>query len=86
MAWMVRWWQAIVSTLQGDDRALRGWVEPSNAITRAILAAPLTLTVALEQPVAEAAGAAVTPAAKAPAEAEAGPEVRTRRRRSGRAA
>jgi hypothetical protein len=72
MAWMLRWWQAILSTLQGNDRELRGWVEPSNAITRAILAAPRTLTTAVERPAA--------------AEPEAAPDVRTRRRRSSRAA
>lgn len=87
MAWMLRWWQAILSALQGNDRELHGWVEPSNAITRAILTAPLPgAAMAAAQPVSQAAAEPVAPAAEAPLEAETAPAVRTRRRRWSRAA
>ena len=86
MAWMLRWWQALLAKLQSRDADLR-WVEPGNAITRAILsgAVPPLPAARSEAPVAPAGADESTPPPPA-VETEAEPAVPTRRRRAGRAA
>ena len=80
---MFRWLELLVARLPRARGAGDGWVEPSNAITRAILSnsvAPLpavTPTVAVAEEAAEVAPPAVP---------ETRPGRRTRRRRSARAA
>ncbi|PWB43311.1 MAG: hypothetical protein C3F10_11510 [Dehalococcoidia bacterium] len=84
MSWMFRWLSAILSHLpfRGDDEA--GWVEPSNAVTRAVLGGvPLALPIAEASPIHQPAPVVELPQRSQPATRTA---QRTRRRRAGRAA
>lgn len=84
MSWMFRWLSAILSHLpfRGDDEA--GWVEPSNAVTRAVLGGvPLALPIAEASPTHQPAPVVELPQRSQPATRTA---QRTRRRRAGRAA
>lgn len=87
MAWMFRWLDHLLTRLRpssGND----GWVEPGNAITRAILSG----AVAQLPAIAAGAAAEVTPAeiTALPERVQPAPATRTaqrtRRRRAGRAA
>jgi hypothetical protein len=81
---MFRWLSALLSRLpfRGDSDA--GWVEPSNAVTRAVLGGvPLTLPLAEAEPVHQPAPVVEMPQRAQPATRTA---KRTRRRRASRAA
>ncbi len=83
MSWMFRLLSAILARLRGGDGDA-GWVEPSNAVTRAVLGgAPLELPATVVEP-------ARTPARVLPMPQRAQPATRTaqrtRRRRASRAA
>lgn len=86
MAWMFRWLSAFFARFRGDSLSESGWVEPSNAITRAILTGHVP-----ELPAA-AAGAEPAAVEREPLTLpQRSPQVtrtaqRTRRRRAGRAA
>jgi hypothetical protein len=84
MSWMFRWLEHFVARFRSAESAPAGWVEPSNAITRAVLSgtvAPLPLAAIEPQPVP--AEVVDLPARAQPATRTA---QRTRRRRAGRAA
>jgi hypothetical protein len=81
---MFRWLSAILSHLpfRGDGEA--GWVEPSNAVTRAVLGGvPLGLSIAEAGPIHQPATVTELPQRSQPATRTA---KRTRRRRASRAA
>jgi hypothetical protein len=87
MAWMFRWLELLLGRLPRLGGDADAWVEPSNAITRAVLSqsfAPLP-AVAVEAAVVEVAEPVPAEVA-APAEPETRTERRSRRRRSARAA
>ena len=83
MVWKFRWLHSFLARLRGSERASgAGWVEPSNAITRAVMTgsfAELPMSVPLREP----AEVVTLPARTQPATRTA---QRTRRRRAGRAA
>ena len=59
MSWMFRWLERLVARLRVSDSTDAKWIEPSNAITRAILSGPL-LQPALPAPAKVAATAGVS--------------------------
>jgi len=65
MSWMFRWLDQLLSHLRRENSEHhafeRGWVEPSNAITRAILSGAVA-QLAISAPVAEPVVAQATPA------------------------
>ena len=77
MSWMFRWLERLVSHLRSPEGADPKWVEPSNAITRAILAGaaahlsakPIHASATVSEPVL-APAAAVAVAAPEVAESE----------------
>ena len=89
---MFRWLEHLVARFRSAESAPAGWVEPSNAITRAVLAGAVAalpaLTVDLNLEVeAEADDVTAMPDRALPAAAPATRTAqRTRRRRAGRAA
>jgi hypothetical protein len=86
MAWLLRFYRALVDALlrrQKDD----GWVEPSNAITRAVLAAPESIALpAIEPPVRRSRRTASVIALNARQQPATRTAQRVRRRRASRAA
>jgi hypothetical protein len=86
MAWLMRFYRAIVDALlrrQRDD----GWVEPSNAITRAVLSAPSPIALPpIEPPVRRQRRTASVIALNARQQPVTRTGQRTRRRRASRAA
>ena len=89
MSWIFRWLEHLLARLPRSRGDGDGWVEPSNAITRAILAGsvgqlPAAASTATIVDVEVAAPAEV--AAEAPVAPETRTERKTRRRRSARAA
>lgn len=81
---MFRWLSAFLSRLpfRGDGEG--GWVEPSNAVTRAVLGSvPLDLPMVESEPAAQPGRVVELPQRAQPATRTAR---RTRRRRAGRAA
>ncbi|GIW15632.1 MAG: hypothetical protein KatS3mg063_1485 [Tepidiforma sp.] len=86
MAWLMRFYRAIVDALlrrQRDD----GWVEPSNAITRVVLAAPSSIALPpIEPPVRRQRRTASIIALNARQQPVTRTAQRARRRRANRAA
>lgn len=83
MAWMFRWLDHLLARFRSSgSRADAGWVEPSNAITRAIMTGAVA-KLPLAEPDREPAEVVTLPARSQPATRTA---QRTRRRRAGRAA
>jgi hypothetical protein len=86
MAWLMRFYRAIVDSLlrrQRDD----GWVEPSNAITRAVLASPSSIALPpIEPPVRRQRRTASIIALNARQQPVTRTAQRARRRRANRAA
>jgi hypothetical protein len=81
---MFRWLSAILSHLPFRGDGETGWVEPSNAVTRAVLGGvPLALPLAEGEPVRPPAPVVELPQRSQPATRTA---QRTRRRRASRAA
>lgn len=89
MAWMFRWLSGLLSRLRSDEHCAAGpaWVEPSNAITRAILGGAVAElpVLAAETLAAEQNEAPQKTPATAPAIVTRTAQ-RARRRRAGRAA
>lgn len=86
MAWMFRWLTGLIARLRADEGrgASNAWVEPSNAITRAILAGAVgELPMIAEPAAAEAEIVPMPQRAPAPTSRTA---ARVRRRRASRAA
>ena len=90
MSWMFRWLDSLLARLRDARSADKGWVEPSNAITRAILGGAIAqLAIAAPEPALAISETAAIPEPAQPAIAA--PVVtrtaqRTRRRRATRAA
>ncbi|MCL4240993.1 MAG: hypothetical protein KJ048_06525 [Dehalococcoidia bacterium] len=84
MSWMFRWLSALLSRLSLRSDSEAGWVEPSNAVTRAVLGGvPLALPVSTGAPTTGPAPVVELPQRAQPATRTA---QRTRRRRASRAA
>lgn len=84
MSWMFRWLSALLSHLALRKDSDAGWVEPSNAVTRAVLGGvPLALPLAETEPARQPAPVVDMPQRSQPATRTA---QRTRRRRASRAA
>ncbi|MEO8539677.1 MAG: hypothetical protein ABI577_08045 [bacterium] len=86
MAWMFRWFEGLLAHLRSSESKANAWVEPSNAITRAILSGAVAALPAL--PLEQEPGDIVplpqrTTAPAAPVTRTA---QRVKRRRAGRAA
>lgn len=84
MSWMFRWLSALLSRFRFGGETDAGWVEPSNAVTRAVLGTtPLELPATVIEPVHAPAPVLPLPQRVQPATRTA---QRTRRRRASRAA
>lgn len=84
MAWMFRWLNGLLARLRSGERdTSNAWVEPSNAITRAILSGAVS---ELPPLLAEADPAEVVPLPQRTAAPATRTAARVRRRRATRAA
>ena len=85
MSWMFRWLTQLVARLRSAERAngANAWVEPSNAITRAILSGAVA---ELPPLLAEVSPAEIVPLPQRPAVPATRTAARVRRRRATRAA
>lgn len=82
---MFRWLGSLLGKFQSSERAAAAWVEPSNAITRAVLTGAVP-QLALSEPVRPPAEVTELPERETPAAPATRTAQRTRRRRAGRAA